>query len=82
MAIDPDFLAILVCPENHQPLAHASADVIAELNARIVSGGVTTVGGRALDKPLAAGLVREAGDRIYMVVDDIPVLLAEEAVAL
>ena len=82
MTIDPDLLAIVVCPEKRVPLTVAADDVVAALNARIARGDVKNVGGAKVEKPLPAGLVREGGDILYPVVDSIPVLLVEEGIAL
>ncbi len=41
---------------------------------------VETVAGAAVGTPLAAGLVTEDGKVIYRIEDDIPVMLADEAI--
>ena len=82
MPIDPDFLSILVCPKEKTPLAQAESATLIALNARILKGGVTNAGGRSVEKPLAAGLVRADGRVVYPVVDDIPLLLIDEAITL
>ena len=80
--IHPDLLAILACPESRQPLAHADEATLKGLNDRIAAGGVVNVGGDEVSAPLEAGLVREDGQLVYPVRDDIPVLLREEGIAL
>lgn len=67
--IPADLLQILRCPETRQPLAMASAEVLAQVNARLA-------------EPLIGGLVREDGRVFYPIRDEIPVLLAEEAILL
>ena len=78
--IDPELLAILACPETHQPLTIAGDDLIAKVNARIESGGCKNVGGADVEAPLEAGLVREDQKIVYPIRDEIPVLLIDEGV--
>ena len=82
MSIDPTLLEILVCPETKQPVAEASAEVLAKVNAEIEAGRLRTRGGEALAKPVAEGLVREDGKVLYPVDDGIPVMLIEESIPL
>lgn len=70
------------CPETHAPLAPASAELIAALNARIAAGTLATVSGRRLDAALDGGLVRADGARLYPISAGIAALVAGEAVAL
>jgi uncharacterized protein len=78
--IDKDLLEILACPETHQRLAEASAELLTELNERIAGGGVIDVGGTELEEPLSGGLVREDGKILYPIRDEIPVLLVDEGI--
>ena len=77
--IDAELLEILACPESHQALSMAPAELLAQLNERIGAGGATNAGGEAVSDALEAGLVREDGARVYPIRDGIPVLLVEEA---
>jgi len=79
--IDKDLLHILACPETHQKLAEASAEVLEALNARISAGEVKNVGGEAVTETLEAGLVREDGTIVYPIRDAIPVLLIDEGLS-
>ena len=79
--LDPELLAILACPETHQPLALADAALLAALNARIEAGGVKNVGGEPVADALEAGLVREDRAIVYPIRDAIPVLLVDEGIA-
>lgn len=76
--IDPDLLAILVCPESRQPLAEADQNLLAALNEKIAAGGMKTVAGADVTESLEAALVREDGKLAYAVRQGIPVLLPEE----
>ena len=80
--IDKDLLEILACPATHQPLALAEEGVLASLNERIRGGGVKNVGGEAVEEELAGGLVRQDGQVLYPIVEEIPVLLIEEGIPL
>lgn len=80
--LDRRLVEILLCPENHAPLAEADGALLAKLNHAIASGEIKNRGGAKVEKPLAAALVRQGGDYLYPVVDDIPVLLIDEAIAL
>ena len=76
--IDKELLAILACPETHQPLAEAEADLVARLNARIESGEQKNAGGTVVTEKIDGGLVRQDKKVVYPVRDNIPVLLIEE----
>ena len=78
--IDKELLAILACPETHQPLAMADAALLARVNARIQAGQVKNVGGAAVTEALTAGLVRSDGRIVYPIRDEIPVLLIDEGI--
>jgi uncharacterized protein YbaR (Trm112 family) len=80
--IDKDYLQLLACPETRQALEEAPAALLAKLNARIAAGGVKTKGGRALQEPVQAGLVRKDGKALYPIQDRIPILLVDESIPL
>jgi len=80
--IDEETLAILRCPEGRMPLRVADKDLLDRVNAAIADGKVVNRGGQAVSQPINGGLVREDGAVLYPIVDEIPVLLVEEAVAL
>ena len=80
--LDPELLVMLACPETHQSVQPASAEVLAALNARIDAGELQNRGGDKVDEVISAGLVREDGRFFYPVRDGIPILLKDEAIAL
>ena len=80
--IDKELLRILVCPKDHSPLSVADAELLARLNQAIAAAKVKNLAGRAVTEPLAGGLVRQDKTLLYPIVDDIPVLLADEAIPL
>ena len=82
MPIDPELLAILVCPENHQPVRPAEEELLARLNERVAAGEVRTRAGQAVESPVREALVREDGKCLYVVEDGIPNMLIEERIDL
>ena len=80
--VDQQLLDILVCPETKQTLHRAEADVLRRLNEAIAQGKVENRGGQGVGEPVVAGLVREAGDLLYPIQDDIPIMLIDEAIPL
>lgn len=80
--IDQSLLDILVCPETKQRLQVAGDDVLGRLNASIESGSVTNRGGEAVTTGLAEALIREDGNVLYPVRDDIPIMLIDESIPL
>ena len=80
--IDQQLLDLLVCPENQTALAVADAPLLAKLNHAIAEGQIKNRGGESVSEPLAGGLVREDKTLLYPIIDDIPVMLMDEAIAL
>jgi uncharacterized protein YbaR (Trm112 family) len=80
--MDANLLEILRCPQNSSRLKLAPLETIANINRAIDAGAAVNLAGERLAKPLDAGLIREAGDRLYPVIDHIPVMLADEAIEL
>lgn len=80
--ISDELFALLRCPETHQPLTTAPADVIAQLEAERLAGRLRDRAGNVLSEPVEAGLLRADGALFFPIRGGIPVLLAAEAVAL
>lgn len=78
--MDKRLLDILCCPTSRSPLALLSKPQLDALNAAIRDGIVQTVAGAAVGAPLAAGLITTDRKVIYRIEDDIPVMLADEAI--
>jgi len=79
--IDPELLEILACPENKTPVHLATPDEVDALNARIRAGGVRNRGGDPAEE-IDAGLIREDGQFLYAIRDEIPIMLIDEAIPL
>lgn len=79
MALDPEFVSSLLCPESREPLALADDGLVAKVNGR-VKDGLKNRGGEAVERPLDAGLLRADGKVLYPIWDDIPTLLVDEAI--
>lgn len=78
--MDKRLLDILCCPVSKAPVALLSRHQLDALNTAIRAGSVETIAGTAVGTPLAAGLLTTDGKVIYRIEDDIPVMLAEEAI--
>jgi len=80
--IAPDLLEILVCPETHQKLRLADAELVRRLRERQAQGRLLARNGQPLAEAPDAALVREDGRVAYAIVDQIPVMLIEQAIGL
>ena len=78
--VDPELLEILVCPETKQQLQQADADLLNRLNLAIQSGQVVNLGGHKLVDRIEEGLIRKDGMVLYVVQEDIPIMLLDEAI--
>lgn len=80
--VDPELLNILVCPENKTPVALADDALMAKLNAAIEGGTLKNRAGEKVDEKADGGLVREDKKYLYLIRDDIPIMLIDEAIPL
>lgn len=80
--IDAALLEILVCPENKTPVTLADEDLMNRVNAAIASGALKNRAGETITEQAGAGLVREDGAFLYLIRDDIPIMLIDEAIPL
>jgi uncharacterized protein YbaR (Trm112 family) len=82
MPVSQELLEILVCPETRQPLDRADADLLARLNAEIDAGRLRNRGGDKVGRRIEEGLVRQDRKVLYVVDEEIPVMLIEESIEL
>lgn len=78
--IDKELLDIIRCPETKQKLTPADEKQIADLNARIEADDLKDRGGDAIKDKIDGGLIREDGKFLYLIRDEVPVLLVDEAI--
>ena len=82
MPIDQELLDMLVCPESHQPLTPADPQLIARLNAEIAGRRLRNRGGEVVEKEIREGLVREDRRFLYIIDDDIAIMLIDQSIEL
>ena len=78
--VDAQLLEILACPETKQPVRLAADEMVQRVNAAIRAGTLKNRDGEAVAEPIEAGLVREDGQYLYPIRDDIPVMLIGEGI--
>ena len=78
--MDKRLLDILCCPVTKVPVRPLARNELDMLNRAISSGGVQTTASVAVSSALQAGLITSDGKLIYRVEDDVPVMLADEAI--
>jgi uncharacterized protein YbaR (Trm112 family) len=77
-----EILPILRCPDDHTLLVLANEALVDEVNAAIRAGHLVDRAGKRVEQEVDGGLVRSAGDIMYPIFDQIPVLLADESIML
>ena len=80
--LDAELLKILCCPESRQPLALADAGLVTRLNDQIASGQLRNRAGQPVTRKCDGGLLRQDGQFLYPICEDIPILLVNEAIPL
>jgi len=78
--MDKRLLDILCCPVTKVPVRPLARNELDVLNAEISTGSVQTTASIAVSSALQAGLITNDGKLIYRIEDDIPVMLADEAI--
>ena len=75
-----ELLALLRCPDDHSNLAPADEDVVSRVNAAIREGRLRNRVDKQVERPIDGGLLRADGAYLYPIVDEIPVLLRDDAI--
>jgi uncharacterized protein YbaR (Trm112 family) len=78
--LNADLIAILCCPETHQPVSLASADLVQAFNDKIKSGSLQNKAGEKISEPIEGALIREDNRFAYLIRNGIPNLLIDQAV--
>ena len=79
--MDKRLLDILCCPVTKVPVRPLARNELDALNQAIAVGQVNNVSAAAVSSALQAGVITTDGKLVYRVEDDIPVMLADEAIA-
>ena len=80
--LSSEFIELLRCPESRTRLAPADSALLARLNSAIDQRRLKNKIGQTIETPLEGALVREDRTVCYPIVQDIPILLAEEGILL
>jgi uncharacterized protein YbaR (Trm112 family) len=80
--LQSELLAILRCPGDRSPLAPASAALVDRVNLSIRKGRLVNRAGKPVERPIDSGLLRADGAYLYPIIDQIPVLLRDDAIPL
>ena len=80
--IDRQLLEVLACPENREEVLLAEDTVIDDLNRKIHAGQLVNRAGEKVTEPISGGLIRRDRRYLYVIRDDIPVMLVEQAIPL
>jgi uncharacterized protein YbaR (Trm112 family) len=79
--MDRKLLDILCCPISKQPLAMVNSAELSALNKAITSGVMRKNDETAQTQALKQALITRDHKTVYRIEDDIPVLLADEAIS-
>ena len=82
MKIDEKLLEIICCPETKQDLKVADSSLIEKLNGLIEKKELKNRIKQPVNDKLDGGLVREDGKYLYPIIEEIPILLIDEAIPL
>ena len=80
--LDPELVAILVCPETKRAVRQATVAELADVNARVRDGSLHNRGGARVERELGEALVRDDGCVLFPVEDGVPSMLIEESIPL
>ena len=78
--IHPAILATLCCPVTRHKLVMADNELVALLNAKIDMRVLRNEAGKVIVETLDGGLLCEDGSRLYPIRQEIPLLVADEAI--
>jgi uncharacterized protein YbaR (Trm112 family) len=82
MAMNPNFLDMLRCPENKTTVSLADEWMVEQINRGIADRRINNRVGQPVQDPIEGGLVREDGQYLYPIVHGIPIMLVDDAIPL
>ena len=74
--------SLLRCPEDRSTLEPAGEAIVKEINAAIAAGRLHNRAGHLVERRIDGGFIRAAGDVLYPIVNEIPVMLIDESIPL
>ncbi len=80
--IRQELLDLLRCPQTKRRLQLADESLVARINQGIAAGTIKNRVDETLGTLLSGGLLPEGGNLLYQIVDDLPIMLVDEAVPL
>ncbi len=80
--IQQELLDLLQCPETKSPLRVANPSLIARINEAIAAGAIKNRVAETVQTPLSGGLLPQGEKVLYPIVDDLPIMLVDEAIPL
>jgi len=80
--IRDEFLALLRCPADRQPMVLADDSLVSALNESIAAGRLKNKGGDTLARAIDGAVLRQDRQLAYPIIDGIPVMLIDEAIPL
>ncbi len=80
MTVKKELLDILCCPETKVPVVLLPKEKMEKLNTAIEKGSLNYVDGSKVESPVEEGLITEDNKTVYVVDDDIPVMLIEKGI--
>jgi len=78
--MNPELIDILCCPETKQTVKPADREIVKKMNKLIAGGKLRNRGGKRVRRNLDAALIREDGQYIYPIRNNIPVMLIDEGI--
>jgi uncharacterized protein YbaR (Trm112 family) len=80
MMLSSELLTILRCPDDRSTLAAANDTVVDRVNEAIRDARLVNRAGNRIEQLIDGGLLRADGAFLYPIVDQIPVLLRDDAI--
>jgi uncharacterized protein YbaR (Trm112 family) len=79
--VDKELLDILCCPETKQDLTLLDQKTVDKINTAIAQGKVKNRAGEDVKEKIEAALIREDKQFFYVIREDIPIMLPDEAIS-